>query len=66
MQFEFDLNTQLRDKERDSTEKLESMKEQGRDRREKVKQDTKKFESSGNDILGSGMGLDKFNPQIGN
>jgi hypothetical protein len=66
MQFEFDLNTQLRDKERDSTEKLESMKEQGRDRREKAKQDTKKFESSGNDILGSGMGLDKFNPQIGN
>ena len=25
-----------------------------------------KFESSGNDILGGGMGLDKFNPQIGN
>ena len=66
MQFEFDLNTQLRDKERNSTEKLESMKEQGRDRREKAKQDTKKFESSGNDILGGGMGLDKFNPQVGN
>ena len=66
MQFEFDLNTKLRDKERNSTEKLESMKEQGRDRREKAKQDTKKFESSGNDILGGGMGLDKFNPQVGN
>ena len=26
----------------------------------------KKFESSGNDILGGGLGLDKFNPQIGN
>jgi hypothetical protein len=33
---------------------------------EKTKQAPKKFESSGNDILGGGMGLDKFNPQIGN
>tara|TARA_R110001592_G_scaffold201302_1_gene450393 strand:+ start:475 stop:2847 length:2373 start_codon:yes stop_codon:yes gene_type:complete len=66
MQFEFDLNSSLRDQERDSTEKLEGMKEQGKDRRENVKQTSKKFESSGNDILGGGMGLDKFNPQIGN
>ena len=66
MQFEFDLNTSLRDQERHSTEKLEGMKEQGKDRRENVKASAKKFESSGNDILGGGMGLDKFNPQIGN
>jgi len=65
MQFEFDLNQQLRDQERESTEKMETMKEQGKDRREKVKQAPKKFESSGNDILGGGMGLDKFTPQIG-
>jgi hypothetical protein len=66
MQFEFDLNQSLRDQERQSTEKMEGMKEQGKDRRENVKASAKKFESSGNDILGGGMGLDKFNPQIGN
>jgi hypothetical protein len=33
---------------------------------EKAKQTSKKFESSGNDILGGGMGLDDFNPQVGN
>ena len=65
MQFEFDLNQSLRDQERASTEKMETMKERGKDRREKVKQSPKKFESSGNDILGGGMGLDKFTPQIG-
>ena len=66
MQFEFDLNQSLRDQERSSTEKLETMKEAGKDKRENIKQTSKKFESSGNDILGGGMGLDKFNPQIGN
>ena len=66
MQFEFDLNTSLRDQERDSTEKIEGMKEAGKDKRENVKAGGKKFESSGNDILGGGLGLDKFSPQIGN
>jgi hypothetical protein len=73
MQFEFDLNQQLRDQEQsnikdDRMEKrgLEVMKEQGKDKRESAKQGVKKFESSGNDILGGGMGLDKFTPQIGN
>ena len=66
MQFEFDLNASLRDQERESAEKMEGMKEQGKDRRENVKASAKKFESSGNDILGGGLGLDKFNPQIGN
>ena len=66
MAYEFELNNQLRAQERQSTEKVEGMKEQGKDRRENVKQTSKKFESSGNDILGGGMGLDKFNPQIGN
>ena len=66
MTYEFQLNNQLRAQERASTEKVEGMKERGKDRREKVKQTSKKFESSGNDILGGGMGLDKFNPQIGN
>ena len=66
MQFEFDLNESLRNQERNSTEKLEGMKEAGKDKRENMKQTPKKFESSGNDVLGSGIGLDKFTPQIGN
>ena len=66
MQFEFDLNNQARAQERQSTQQLEGMKEAGKDRRENMKQTSKKFESSGNDILGGGVGLDKFNPQIGN
>ena len=65
MQFEFDLNTSLRNQERASTERVEGMKEAGKDKRENVKASAKKFESSGNDILGGGMGLDKFTPQIG-
>ena len=65
MAYEFELNNQLRSQERQSAEKVEGMKEQGKDRRENIKQAPKKFESSGNDILGGGMGLDKFNPQVG-
>ena len=73
MQFEFDLNERLRGEERSDgrderheKQGLEVMKEEGKDRREDKKQGVKRFESSGNDILGGGMGLDKFNPQIGN
>ena len=68
MQFEFDLNQQLRSDDRQSTKEIEEIRELGKDKRERVKnqqQTTKKFESSGNDILGGGMGLDKFTPQIG-
>ena len=62
MQFEFELNQKLRDQERGQAMRLEQVKQDG-----KVKQEqAKKFESSGNDILGSGVGLDKFNPQVGN
>mgnify|MGYP003626504116 CR=1 FL=1 len=66
MQFEFELNQQVRDVDRIDNRGLEEMKEAGKDKRENIKQSSKKFESSGNDILGGGMGLDKFNPQIGN
>ena len=61
MQFEFDLNQQLNAQSRQQEMKLEDRK----DTREE-KKTSKKFESSGNDILGGGIGLDKFNPQIGN
>ena len=71
MAYEFELNNKLRNQERLDNRDLEGMKERGKDKREEMKQTSKpnqakKFESSGNDILGGGMGLDKFNPQIGN
>ena len=66
MQFEFDLNMQMQQMSRQDNKEIEGMKEQGKDRREKMKADTKKFESSGNDILEGGMRLSDFNPQIGN
>ena len=65
MQYEFELNSMLRNEERASNERIEGMKEAGKDKREKVKQTSKKFESSGNDVLGGGVGIDDFNPQIG-
>ena len=66
MEYEFMLNQKLREEQRSENMNLEKMREDGKDRRENLKQSAKKFESSGNDILGGGMGLDKFNPQIGN
>ena len=62
MQFEFELNQKLREQERSQAMRLEQVKQDGKVKQEQVK----KFESSGNDILGSGVGLDKFNPQVGN
>jgi len=62
MQFEFELNQKLREQERGQAMRLEQVKQDGKVKQEQVK----KFESSGNDILGSGVGLDKFNPQVGN
>ena len=65
MQFEFDLNEQLRNQERSDTKDMEQMKEDGKDRREKAKLDSKRFESAGNDTIGGGMGVGDFTPQIG-
>ena len=65
MQFEFDLNQSTRKTEREDMKGLEQMKESGKDKRENMKQTSKKFESSGNDIVGNGLGLDKFNPSVG-
>ena len=62
MQYEFELNQQLREQERGDKMQVTRFKEEAKDKRETAK----KFESSGNDILGSGVGLDKFNPQVGN
>ena len=74
MAYEFQLNMQLNSKQDALADKKETLKEDRKDQRVKLQGDerrkaqnqAKKFESSGNDILGGGMGLDKFNPQIGN
>jgi hypothetical protein len=80
MQFEFDLNMQMQGIQDTAKKQSDTMKEDRLDNRkamegkqkselEVVKQrgrPSKAFESSGNDILGGGMGLDKFNPQVGN
>ncbi len=66
MTYEFELNQQVQQQQRKQSQDLEGIKEAGKDRRENMKQTSKKFESSGNDILGGGMGLDKLSPQIGN
>ena len=58
MQYEFELNQKLNN----ATQAADIAKEDRKDKREKTKQ----FESSGNAILGRGIGLDKFNPSIGN
>ena len=55
MQFEFDLNQQLRGAERSDTKDIEQMKEDGKNVREKAKLDSKRFESAGNDTIGGGM-----------
>jgi len=64
MQFEYDLSQKVSNTDRQSNMDVEKLKEGGKDRRENMKQTSKKFESSGNDILGGGMGLDKFGPKI--
>jgi hypothetical protein len=66
MQFEFDLNQQIRNADRQAQMQTEQVRGDNKLKAEKAKQTSKKFESSGNDILGGGMGLDDFNPQVGN
>ena len=65
MMFEFELNQKTQNKSHEENMNLENLKEQGKDRREKMKEDTKRFESSGNDVLG-GINTGNFNPKIGN
>ena len=52
MQLEFELNSQLQGSERASREKIADMKNKG--------QEIKKFESSGNDIITGGVGLENL------
>ena len=79
MQFEFDLNMQMQNVQDVSKKESDLLKEDRLDLRKQMEgkqkselevtkqtaRPPKKFESSGNDILGGGMGLDKFSPQVG-
>ena len=80
MELEFQYNMQLKGGETEQRTQGEKEKEDRKDQRTKIQasqqsellkqkqtgENTKKFESSGNDVLGGGLGLDKFTPQIGN
>ena len=80
MDHEFNLNMQVQGAENANKIQADGFKEDRKDERTKMQgeqqekllqqkqtgETTKKFESSGNDILGGGLGLDKFAPQIGN
>ena len=65
MMFEFELSQKTQDKSHKESMNLENLKEQGKDRREKLKEETKRFESSGNDVLG-GINMGGLGPQVGN
>ena len=80
MDHEFDLNMRIKNVDDSVKKDVENVKENRKDQRTKMQatqqsqlidqrktgKPPKNFESAGNDILGSGMGLDRFNPQIGN
>jgi len=73
MDHEFQLNMQLRGMENQIIDKRDTNREDRKDQRvdkqaenqQSIKkgESIKKFESSGNDIVGGGLGLDKFNPR---
>jgi hypothetical protein len=77
MDHEFNINMRLRQMEVEAVKSREKEKEDRKDKRTKIQasqqselidqrkneKPPKNFESSGNDILGGGMGLEAFNPR---
>jgi len=73
MDHELQINLQLRNMENETIDKRDEKREDRKDQRQdkqaenqqaiKRGESLKKFESSGNDITGGGLGLDKFNPR---
>ena len=77
MQFEFEINKQLQQMNMNQVDMKETIKEDRKDNRSKMQasqqselidqrlnnKPPKNFESSGNDILGGGFGLDSFDPR---
>ena len=73
MAFEFELNSKMQGLERENLRTMESMREDRKDQRvdkqaehqsklqnQKNRDSVKKFESSGNDIVTGGAGIDRF------
>ena len=58
MALEFDFNVKLKEIEAEQQRESDRMKEET-----KARLQPKKFESSGNDILGGGIGLGAFDPK---
>ena len=71
MAYEFQLNMQLQQKQDEIADKKETLKEDRKDQRvqlqgeerRKSQDSAKKFESSGNDILGGGINMGGFDPR---
>tara|TARA_R100000808_G_scaffold24593_1_gene57055 strand:- start:61 stop:2478 length:2418 start_codon:yes stop_codon:yes gene_type:complete len=77
MMLEFQINQQLKSMDQSTVNAKEKMKEDRKDERTRIQASQqselieqrktgnppKNFESSGNDILGGGMGLEDFNPR---
>jgi hypothetical protein len=73
MDHEFQINMQLRGMENETIDKRDKQKEDRKDQREDTKaqnqqaikrgESLKKFESSGNDVVGGGLGLERFDPR---
>ena len=70
MDHEFQINMQLKGVEDEVIDKRDSRKDDRLDQRERIKAEAKnqgeslkKFESSGNDVIGGGLGLERFNPR---
>ncbi len=77
MKYEFELNMQLKDVEAKASREAEVSREDRKDERTKMQASQKsalidqkekgkgpqRFESSGNDVIGGGMRLNKFDPR---
>jgi hypothetical protein len=70
MDHEFQINRRLRGMENETLDKRDERKDDRLDQRERIKAEAKnqgeslkKFESSGNDVVGGGLGLERFNPR---
>lgn len=77
MQLEFQMNQQIQGMQQEQLNSKETMKEDRKDERTRIQASQqsdlieqrktgnppKNFESSGNDILGDGIGIDDFNPR---
>ena len=73
MDHEFQINMRLRGMENETIDRRESIREDRKDQRihkqaenqQAIKrgESLKKFESSGNDVVGGGLGLDRFDPR---